>query len=303
LKSTLAACDTEVIRSPPAPSSLTPSGRPSYFKMMPSPVRLAHRAVLQIAGPDAPDFLQNLVTAGVLDLGEGDRRYGALLSPQGKVLAEMFLEREGDAFLVDVAASARDDLLRRLTMFKLRARVRLEARPDLAVHAFAGAPDPRTPHAPPRRLASIDVAAGSDLDAYHAVRVSAGLAEQGSDFDAGEVFPADINMDLLGGVDFRKGCFVGQEVVSRMKRRGTARRRTLVFDADAREAGGTVMAGDDELGVATSAAGGRVLARVRIDRLAAADDAGQQITLDGRPVRLERPDWLDGELARLRAGA
>ena len=110
---------------------------------------------------------------------------------------------------------------------------------------------------------------------YHAARIAAGLAEQGVDFGAEEVFPADINMDLMDGIDFRKGCFVGQEVASRMKRRGTARRRTLkVSFAGTLTAPAPILAADFEIGLLTSFSGGEGLARVRIDRLAEAKAAG-----------------------------
>ncbi len=126
------------------------------------------------------------------------------------------------------------------------------------------------------------------------------MPEQGFDFGAEDVFPADINMDLLQGVDFRKGCFVGQEVVSRMKRRGTARRRTMRVSVEQDVAApAPVLANDFEIGMLTSFSGGAGLARVRIDRLAEAQAKGEPITVNGAAVTFDNPAWLAGELAAM----
>lgn len=266
---------------------------------MPSPVLLDHRAVISVSGEDAASFLQGLLTNATLDLGTGARRYAALLTAQGKVIADMILERSDDGFLLDCDAGVAAVLLKRLNMFKLRARVAIEARPDTGIIAFDGAPDPRSADAPHRRFARRDGAAG-DVSDYHAARIAAGVPEQGVDFASEEVFPADVNIDLNDGVDFRKGCFVGQEVVSRMKRRGVARRRTLLARLSVMvEPPCAVRVGDFEIGTLTSAQGMSGLVRVRIDRMAEAQRAGQAITADGATLTFERPDWLAGELAAL----
>lgn len=107
-------------------------------------------------------------------------------------------------------------------------------------------------------------------------------------------------MDLTGGIDFQKGCFVGQEVVSRMKRRGTARRRTLRASVAADIPAATpVLADGFEIGVLSSVSGGAALARVRIDRLAEAEAKGEAITADGQPVTFDKPGWLAGELTAM----
>lgn len=266
---------------------------------MSSPVFLDHRAVLVVSGADAGTFLNGLVTVSTLDLAEGEMRYGALLTPQGKVIADMILTRIADGFLVECDASVAPSLVKRLRMFKLRAAVAIEERSDLGVTAFEGSPDPRSPLAPSRSIGPRTGAKG-DIVTYHAARIAAGIAEQGVDFGAEEVFPADINMDLVGGIDFRKGCFVGQEVVSRMKRRGTARRRTLKasFTADI-PAPSPVLANGFEIGMLTSVSGGAGLARVRIDRMADAQAKNEAITAVGAPIRLDSPPWLAHELAAM----
>lgn len=272
---------------------------------MSSAVHLPHRSVLGVHGPDARNFLQNILTLDTVSGPADAHGYGALLTPQGKILADLILFPDGDGFLIDVDASAAADLSRRLSMFRLRSNVVIAAREDLAVAAFVGAPDPRSPLAPPRDIvarAGVEAPSEADLARYHSARIAAGLAEQGSDFGPAEVFPADINMDLLGGVDFRKGCYVGQEVVSRMKRRSTARRRTLTLTVpDGVAVPAPAIAGDTEIGVVTSTAGMHALARLRIDRLAEADAAGQSVTVSGHPVAVIRPDWLEGELRQLAA--
>lgn len=264
---------------------------------MHAPVLLPHRSVLAVSGPDAEAFLNGILTVSTLRLAAGERRYGALLTPQGKVIADLLIERDGASLLIDCAQEAAPLLEKRLTLMKLRAEVAISARPELGVIAFTGAPDPRSPLAPHRLIAPREAA--GDLSAYHSARLAAGLAEQGADFFAEEVFPADINMDLLSGVDFKKGCFVGQEVVSRMKRRATARRRTLRASVAQGPAPAPVLAGLSEIGVLTSVSGGAGLARVRIDRLAEAEARGEPVLANNAPLQLDKPAWLAGELVML----
>jgi tRNA-modifying protein YgfZ len=267
---------------------------------MPTPVFLAHRSIVSVTGADAEAFLNNIVTMSTIGIQAGEFRYGALLTPQGKIIADMLVTREEGAILIDCAASAGAPLVKRLSLMKLRAAVAIQERPDLGVVAFAGAPDPRTPSAPHRSIASRATTAESDTAAYHAARIASGLAEQGVDFGAEEVFPADINMDINDGVDFKKGCFVGQEVVSRMKRRGTARRRTLkVAVAAGTPAPSPILANGFEIGMLTSVSGGAALSRVRIDRLAEAQAKGEAITANGEAVTFDAPPWLSDELAAM----
>lgn len=267
---------------------------------MTSPVLLDHRSVIAVSGADAETFLQGLVTVSTLDIAAGEMRYGALLTPQGKVIADMLLSRDSDVFLIDCYAGVASALLKRLRMFKLRAAVAIEERSELGVIAFEGAPDPRGAEAPRRRIAARATAPTGDPAGYHAQRIACGLPEQGIDFGSEDVFPADINMDLENGIDFRKGCFVGQEVVSRMKRRGTARRRTLkAIVRTGTTAPSPVLAGGIEIGMLTSISGVIALARVRIDRVAEANAKGEAITAGDKPILLDHPAWLAAELAAI----
>ena len=207
---------------------------------------LDDRGVLSVDGEDAAGFLQGLVTNDVERLGEGEARYAALLTPQGKILFDMLVvrtpARAGAAFLIDCAAGQAADLARRLGFYKLRAKVSIaDASADLAVVAYwsekpdlasdaALYPDPRDSRLGWRAILPRDqaLAVGDEhAPTYEALRIAAGVPKGGVDFVYGDAFPHDANFDLLHGVDFAKGCYVGQEVVSRMEHRGTARKRVV----------------------------------------------------------------------------
>jgi folate-binding protein YgfZ len=269
---------------------------------MTAALRLDHRTVIAVAGIDAEAFLQGIITQATQGMPDGERRYGALLTPQGKVIADMIIARGPEGFLLDVGKDAAPAVLKRLTLSKLRAQVAITAREDLAVFAFDGAPDPRSADAPTRSIAPRTRASTRDFAEYEASRIAAGLAEMPGDFKSEQLFPADINMDLLDGIDFRKGCFVGQEVVSRMKRRGVARRRTLVVETAlaTMPTPSPVLAGGFEIGELTSSAAGLGLARVRIDRMADAEAKGETFTAAGEALSFRKPHWLAGELDALK---
>lgn len=268
---------------------------------MQQPLFLSSRTIISVSGAGADTFLNGIVTASTLGLTDDAFRYGALLTPQGKIIADMLLTRAGEDILIDCASVAAPALIRRLTLMKLRAPVSIGERADLGVSVFQGLPDPRDPRAAHRRI--VPRGDATDDAPYHATRITASLAEQGIDFGLEEVFPADINIDLMDGIDFRKGCFVGQEVASRMKRRGTARRRTLkvAFTGNV-SVPAPILAADFEIGLLTSFSGGEGLARVRIDRLAEAQAAGEPITANGVPLTFDQPDWLAAELSALAEG-
>ncbi len=282
---------------------------------------LPQRAVLALTGPDTLALLERLVTHDTKDWAPGGTRHGALLTPQGKVIADYLALPTGEGVLLDLAADALDDFSRRLALFRLRADVAITPRPDLIVLAgtepaehgvrpVSGAAhvylDPRYPGGRLRLLATEPEWArwhgphpaegAQPLADYHADRIAHAVAEWGADFTAAEVFPADINMDRMGGVDLGKGCFVGQEVVSRMHRRGNVRRRTVALTGEGLEPGMAVDAGAP-IGEITSVAGAHALARIRIDRLTAALAAGKAVTANGHPVTPDIPGWLEAEMA------
>lgn len=266
---------------------------------MPS-VTLSGRAFLRLSGKDAETFLQALITTDLPSLPEGEIRPGALLTPQGKIFFDFLIRRDGpDAFLLETAEDQRDALLKRLTMYKLRAAV------DLAVVEGSDATvawgDAEADVARDARFAKagLDVsrrpgAGGSDDPAlYDTLRIGAGLPEAGRDYPLSDAFPHDVLLDLNGGLSFRKGCYVGQEVVSRMQHRGTARRRPVIVTGESAlpVGGAELMAGGKPVGTLGSASGKHGLAIVRIDRAADAMNAGTPITADGIAVTVALPGW------------
>jgi hypothetical protein len=253
--------------------------------------RLASRAVIAVSGPDWRSFLQGLLTQDVETLAPGELRFSGLLTPQGKLLYDLFVAGTEDGALLDVAAEHRAAILQRLTMYRLRAKVTLEAsdRPVLAVFGDGvSGPyvDPRLPGLGAR--AYDDRPSNADEDAYEAHRLALGVPGP-ADWGSETTYPIEADFDLMAGIDFKKGCFVGQETTSRMKRRGVIKNRMLpiTFDGPAPAFGTEVLAGELRAGEVLSGRDGRALALLRLDRIEGAD-----LTADGRPVRVDRPAWL-----------
>ncbi|MEO1253160.1 MAG: folate-binding protein [Pseudomonadota bacterium] len=267
---------------------------------------LSDRAVLSVSGSEARAFLQGLITQDVSRLDAG-AIFACLLTPQGKILFDFFIAPAGsdetEKLLVDVAAESADALLKRLKLYKLRAKVEIALADDLAVYwspeaaesldgALCAFADPR--HAGLGRRIIADPGAAPAGDDYASARIGVGAPEAGADFNADDVFPLDVNFDALNAVDYKKGCFVGQEVASRMKRKGEARKRTLIalFDGAPPAPGAAVTADGSTLGRIMSGVEGRALALIRLDRLARAVDANHAIEADGKALRLTRPGYL-----------
>ncbi|MDX2266380.1 MAG: folate-binding protein [Hyphomicrobiales bacterium] len=253
---------------------------------------LPDRGVLRISGADAEVFLQGLVTNDVQKAADG-LVFAALLSPQGKLLCDFFVSRRDSSFLLDCPAAQATALAKRLAMYKLRSAVTIEEAAELSVEALwggaGGEADPRLPALGARRIAPrAELSEGGD---YHAHRIAHAIPEGGVDFDYGETFPHDACMDVLNGIDFKKGCYVGQEIVSRMQHRGTARRRVVAVAGERLAPGAEIMAGAASLGRIGSVAGERGVAIVRLDRAAEAIAGGVEITAGGAPVTLAIPTW------------
>ena len=277
---------------------------------------LPDRGVIKVSGEDARNFLNGLVTTDVTLLRPGLGRFGALLTPQGKITTDFLITEapsgHGGGFLIDVPRPLAPGLATKLGFYKLRAKVVVEdltdslgvlavwdgepsMKPDLA---FA---DPRQdalgwriliPEELAQKVADLIGAELAESDAYEVHRIAAGVPRGGLDFMYGDAFPHETNMDRLHGVDFDKGCYVGQEVVSRMQHRGTARTRIVrvVLDDFSPETGVSVLAGDKNVGTMGSTAGGNGLALLRTDRVADALDAGVPLTAGGIAIRLAEPD-------------
>jgi tRNA-modifying protein YgfZ len=277
---------------------------------------LPDRGVVKVSGADARDFLNGLVTTDVTRLEPGLGRFGALLTPQGKITADFLITEaasgEGGGFLIDCPRALAQNLADKLGFYRLRAKVTVENLSDsLGVLAvWDGEPfvKPDLAYADPRNAAlgwrivvaealaqkTADLIGAELVDSsvYDAHRIASGVPRGGLDFMYGDAFPHETNMDRLHGVDFDKGCYVGQEVVSRMQHRGTARTRTvrLILDGAAPEPGAVILAGDKQVGNMGSSANGAGLAMVRIDRVADAMDADTSLTAGGVAIHLAEPD-------------
>ncbi len=248
------------------------------------------RAVLSLTGAETEHFLHNLVTADVLGLSDGEARYAALLTPQGKILFDFFVIRTEEGFLLDCAASQLEELQKRLMFYRLRAKIVIDARPDLEVGVAPEKPnglmayiDPRSTQIGWRIIAktgTLPIGAG-----YETARIALGLADSDGDIGSSQLFPHEANFDLLGAVSFTKGCYVGQEVVSRMEHRATARSRIVTVEFENAVSGKDIRSGDKPIGSVLSSSGNLALALVRIDRL---DEAIHPLLTDGVITKVHR---------------
>ena len=268
---------------------------------MSSLAHLTDRDVIAVSGPEASTFLQGLITNDTGSLSEGSTMYAALLTPQGKVLFDFLVVAREGGFLLDAPAVTADALIKRLTLYRLRSKVTIARRDDLAVLAGwdraqlpdAGFADPRLAALGRRAIVSRDAipqdAAGPD--AWHGHRLDCGVPE-GADFGQDRIFALDADLDELHAVSFEKGCYVGQELTARMKHRGTARKRVLpvaTLDGTALTAA-DVSAATLEIGSVVSIYGARGFALIRLDRLA--ESQGAELRVAGTLVRVTKPAWL-----------
>jgi folate-binding protein YgfZ len=255
---------------------------------------LASRALIAIGGADWRSFLQGLLTQDVETLAPGEARFAALLTPQGRLLYDLFLIGRADGCWLDCEAGVRAALLQRLTLYRLRAKVTLELDAAPAFAAWGAPPDGDGWIADPRLAAlgwrgyGLATEPNADEADYEAHRLDVG-APGPADWGEDATYPLEADFDLLNGIDFRKGCFVGQETTSRMKRRGTIKSRMLpiVFDGAAPASGAEILAGTLRAGQALSGAEGRAMALLRLDRI-----DGAALEVEGRACRVDRPDWM-----------
>jgi tRNA-modifying protein YgfZ len=276
------------------------------------------RTILRVTGADAAKFLNGIVTNAVESLAPGQAVFTALLTPQGKIVVDFFAvavdDDEGGGFILDAPAPLADELAKKLNFYKLRAKVDIAVRPDLAAAVILD-------KAPPEDLGLIYIdprqaglgwrvvlpaegavaaleAAGAQVvepDSWQGRRISLGIPEGGKDFIYGDTFPHEADMDCIGGVDFNKGCFIGQEVVSRVERRDVARKRVVpvAFDEAAPESGEEVFVGERPVGFMGSSAGRLGLAMLRLDRVNEGMKEGAILKSGGIELRLVKPDWAD----------
>ncbi len=274
---------------------------------MTSPPRAAHlasRALIAITGPDWRSYLQSLITQDVECLAAGSLAFGALLTPQGRLLFDLFVAAADEGCRLDCAAPHRDALIERLALYRLRAKVEI-ARDETPVWALWGGasaprgwwPDPRLPGLGFRAFGidpPAEANAAGEVD-YDRFRLDLGVPGP-DDWGFDRTYPIEANFDLLGGIDFQKGCFVGQETTSRMKRRADLKSRMgpILFEGPAPAFGSELLAGELRAGQALTGAPGRAMALLRLDRM----DLGPRVLADGRAWRPDLPAWISGGAIR-----
>ncbi len=266
---------------------------------------LPDRAVIAIGGPEAEAFLQGLLTQDISKLEAGAVSYSGLLTPQGKLIADFLVSFDGETYLIACTGEIAKTLLQRLTLYRLRAKVTLEDVSDTMKIAAAWGDNeagdwPRDPRL--SLLGFIGIGTEEKLkqsmqnwqptkpDDYSQWLYENGIPLMGRDFSTEQVFPTDINMDALNGISYKKGCFVGQEVASRMKRKGSMRKRCYGIMGDNLPATGSVTAGTTTIGEILSSNGKTGLCLTRLDRLEKSGDA--DLTCDDNPVTLLPPSYL-----------
>ncbi len=257
------------------------------------PKVLGQRGIISLEGETTLAFLQDLLTCDVEKLSDGQAAYGGLLSPQGKILYETFVANVDGRIWLDCPLSQREGLAQKLKLYRLRAKIIITEHPELEIavgnHGWA---DPRHPTMGQRQI--IAKASLPETSVYHAARIALGLADGGQDLGEGQFSPHEANWDQMGGVSFTKGCYVGQEVVSRMQHRATARSRILpvMFDGEAL-ANTPIVSGDTAMGETLSASGTMALALLRLDRLA---EAKAPLLANGLRLHVKKPDWIKYEV-------
>ncbi len=258
-----------------------------------SPQVLPDRAVVRVAGDGALAFLHNLLT---VDLTKAQPAYGALLSPQGKILHDVFIVPDGEVVWVDVDAAQAPDLMKRLVMYRLRAKLDIEMAQHKAVAVGSQTGlhyvDPRLDVMGQRAI--VDTGSLPEGDGYAELQISNGLGASHGDIGSGELFIHEANLDQLNAVSFNKGCYVGQEVVSRTQHRSTARNRILpVRFSGGVEHGADIKAGEQRVGNMLSSTDGKGLALMRLDRLA---EATLPLMVGDTRMTIGRPAWARFEL-------
>jgi hypothetical protein len=278
---------------------------------------LPDRGVVKVVGDDARRLLGGLVTNDMAKVTPASPRFAALLTPQGKIITDFIVAEapaeDGGGFFLDCPRALAPALVEKLNFYKLRAKVICEDLSEvlgvMAVWSGSGNSeygltfsDPRLPELglrvmlPPHLAGEAAADLGAtlvDADTYEVHRIALGVPRGGLDFTYGDAFPHEANMDQLNGVDFDKGCYVGQEVVSRVEHRASARSRVvpIAYDEFAPSSGLPIMAGDKQVGTLGSTAKGRGLALVRLDRVENARAAGMPLEAGGITIRVVKPAW------------
>ncbi|APG83931.1 aminomethyltransferase protein [Sinorhizobium americanum CCGM7] len=265
-------------------------------------LRLDDRALISVFGKDAEALLQGLVTTDLGALAADEVRPGALLTPQGKIFFDFLISRDEGTLRLETSRGQADALLKRLTLYKLRSAVELSLLSPSPVAVVFGEERPEGSYRDQRfEKAGMSVfrlyreVAGADASVadYDRLRIEAGIAVSERDYPLQDAFPHDVLMDLNGGLSFRKGCYVGQEVVSRMQHRGTARRRVVIVSGQAElpPTGTSLSIGGRPIGSLGTVQDKAGLAIVRVDKAGEAIAKGDPILAADVPVTLTLPGW------------
>lgn len=229
------------------------------------------RTILAISGEDRLHFLQGLLTQDVTKLADEKIQFAALLSPQGKILHDVFLIADGERILVDTPALSKDILMKRLAMYKLRAKVVIADMSDtlrVGYSTTAGLADPRHPELPHRVYAAADAEMNISPDEYYAALLQLGIPDSTRDFGPDEIVPMDAGYDLLHAISFTKGCYVGQEITARMHYKNIARRGFYRLN---------------------DAKGNARLALIKFEDI---EKSGDEVIVDNMPWHATLPAWL-----------
>ncbi|CAF25933.1 YgfZ/GcvT domain-containing protein [Bartonella quintana] len=258
------------------------------------------RKVIKVTGEEATDFLQSLITTDVTKIAPQEIFPGALLSPQGKVLADFLIGKRDDDYLIDIVSSLADTLYKRLLFYKLRKKVEIsQPFQELVTISWNNESnnfnfdssfiDKRFPQKEKivRTYGEIPFSAPDYNKNWNRLRIRYAIAESGQDYEIGKIFPHDINYDQISGLSFNKGCYIGQEIVSRMHHRHTARRRVLIVKSQHElTSESTVEAGTKVLGHLGTCAANEALALMRIDHVKDAMNNNITFTVENTPVTI-----------------
>jgi tRNA-modifying protein YgfZ len=262
-----------------------------------SPQILPERAVIALKGESVVAFLQNLLTCDLEGFLPGEARYGALLSPQGKILHDMFIFHSGEEVLLDVSRAQAEALIQKLKLYRLRARFETSPRTD-QVAVFPTSSGVEQAFADPRNADMGRRAIGlfpelPSTGTYHARRIALGLADSDADLGSNQYFPHEANFDQMNGVSFTKGCYVGQEVVARMQHRGTARNRILPVRISGLPESNDITSGDIAVGQLLSRSKDLALSILRLDRVA---EATEPLRAGSADIAIVKPDWINYDI-------
>ncbi len=260
---------------------------------------LGDQQLITFSGPDAEHLLHNVVTCNVESLDIGIAQIGALLTPQGKIMFDFLISRQAsDQFIVEISSDQAAGFVQRMVMYRMRSKVEI-SQPSESLVRICWDDDSSSTDDALRDIRFKDQLVTREYTDsgepkgkadWEQLRVRSGVPESGADYALGDVFPHDISLDQNGGVDFKKGCYIGQEVVSRMHHRHTARRRILIAEASQALCDETAIVSNGKtIGTLGTKIGNLALALCRIDRAKDAIDAGHPITVDEVPITLALP--------------